>query len=296
MEAGNEAAGLEMLRESLELAKEDGGKDMVGIVLHDFANHYMGKGEMKKAAGQLRKALAAFRAHEFYLGMTFVQEDLSTLFEKEGQLDSALHYSRMSAAGKDSMLHLSKIQDAERKETEYKLGKKMLADSLLAVARFQEAALRADNQAKITTSLVIGVVLLGILLVTLGFALRTKIVTNRRIQRSVKEKEMLIKEIHHRVKNNLTMVSNLLELQGRSVEHEDARVAIGEGQNRLKSIALIHQQLYRDDEKTTIAFLDFVEELVGELAFAYGSEAAGVEIQTRVEQMELDVEVAIPLG
>lgn len=120
---------------------------------------------------------------------------------------------------------------------------------------------------------------------------------SEKLQASLNEKDLLLKEIHHRVKNNLQVISGLLELQTASAGEDAAvKAAIVEGQNRIKSIALIHQRLYQHDGMATIELGGFVAELFTQIASAL--KAPGQEIQTTfdIPETHLDIDTAVPLG
>lgn len=108
--------------------------------------------------------------------------------------------------------------------------------------------------------------------------------------------DMITREIHHRVKNNFQTVSSLLNLQTRYLQDELAKNTLWESQNRIKSMALIHQQLYQREETGSINMVEYLDELVKELVYSYNAEEKGIEIKADVEEMELHAEVAVPLG
>ncbi|MCC7551280.1 MAG: sensor histidine kinase [Methanobacterium sp.] len=110
------------------------------------------------------------------------------------------------------------------------------------------------------------------------------------------DKEMLMKEIHHRVKNNLMIISSLLNLQARYIEDEDARGIFKESQNRAKSMALIHERLYRSSDLKSIDFADYIRSLTRDLFHAYSTEKGKVQLMMDVEDVMLDVNHAVPLG
>lgn len=110
-----------------------------------------------------------------------------------------------------------------------------------------------------------------------------------------KEKELLLKEVHHRVKNNLQIIIGLLELQSIELDDDRFATAIVEGQNRVKSMALIHQKLYQVNELATIDVNDHVHSLIRELATVYRSEKT-VQHRVNCEGIILDIDTAIPLG
>jgi two-component sensor histidine kinase len=117
---------------------------------------------------------------------------------------------------------------------------------------------------------------------------------NALINKSLREKELLVREVHHRVKNNFQIVSSLLELQSKGIEDERALELANEGKNRVKSMALIHQKLYQN-ESGLVDFDEYIQLLVKELSSLYKS---GNEIDTKIvsKNMEFDVDTAIPLG
>lgn len=117
---------------------------------------------------------------------------------------------------------------------------------------------------------------------------------NKFISKTLKEKELLVKEVHHRVKNNFQIVSSLLELQSKGIEDEKALALANEGKNRVKSMALIHQKLYQN-ETGLVDFDEYLGLLVKELNALY---ASGFKINTSIssDNMKFDVDTAIPLG
>jgi two-component sensor histidine kinase len=114
-------------------------------------------------------------------------------------------------------------------------------------------------------------------------------------QRLLLEKERLLKEIHHRVKNNLQVVMNLLSLQADSLLDKAALTAIQESQHRVQAMALIHQKLYQSEGVARIPMQDYVEEVVAYLHESYYLDQL-VRFRVEVEPIELDVTQAVPLG
>ncbi|MCG1034877.1 sensor histidine kinase [Polaribacter sargassicola] len=117
---------------------------------------------------------------------------------------------------------------------------------------------------------------------------------NSLIREALKEKELLIKEVHHRVKNNFQIVSSLLELQSKGIEDEKALELANEGKNRVKSMALIHQKLYQN-ETGLVDFDEYIHLLVKELSALFKSDNK-IDTSIKSENMNFDVDTAIPLG
>lgn len=106
----------------------------------------------------------------------------------------------------------------------------------------------------------------------------------------------LMKELHHRVKNNLAIVSSLLTLQANGLTDEKAVQALRKGQQRVQAMSLIHQRLYQTDRVTIVNIREYLTDLSESLMQAYGYEPATFDLQVDVALEELDVDVAMPLG
>lgn len=116
------------------------------------------------------------------------------------------------------------------------------------------------------------------------------------LQRSLAEKEALLREIHHRVKNNLQIISSLLKLQAANVTDAQARAIFADSQNRINSMALIHERLYRSGDLAQIDFATYVEALIPHLVRSLGAEARGVNLTLDIPEIQLAVNAAIPCG
>jgi PAS domain S-box-containing protein len=115
------------------------------------------------------------------------------------------------------------------------------------------------------------------------------------IKKSLKEKELLLKEIHHRVKNNLQIISSLLDLQISHVKEDPTAVnVLKESQNRVISMALIHEMIYQSKDLAHINIYDYINMMVSNLFDSYGRKDITPII--RVEQTYLNIETAVPLG
>lgn len=119
---------------------------------------------------------------------------------------------------------------------------------------------------------------------------------NDRIQQALSEKVTMLREIHHRVKNNLQVISSLLDLQRGRVLAPEAAEALQEGIYRVKSIALIHQRLYQSESLAEIAFDAYLGELCQSLAATLAVPATDVELRIEAEGVVLPIDIAAPLG
>ncbi|MBX3246244.1 MAG: PAS domain S-box protein [Myxococcales bacterium] len=110
--------------------------------------------------------------------------------------------------------------------------------------------------------------------------------------RALREKEMLLKEVHHRVKNNLQVISSLFSLQRGRTDSEEARAMLDESRLRIQSIALVHEQLYRSADLAGVDLGLYLRGLVGAIRASYGAE--GIEVEAHASDVVLDIEAAVP--
>ncbi|MBD2503327.1 PAS domain-containing protein [Anabaena azotica FACHB-119] len=120
--------------------------------------------------------------------------------------------------------------------------------------------------------------------------------TEEKIKAYLKEKEVLLKEIHHRVKNNLGIVSSLLQMQSRRTQDSQARDILRDSQNRIASIALVHEKLYRSNDLANIDFAQYIPDLTTHLFDSYNVSSNCIRLNIQVEDVSLDIETAIPCG
>jgi two-component sensor histidine kinase len=116
------------------------------------------------------------------------------------------------------------------------------------------------------------------------------------IQSSLSEKETLLREIHHRVKNNLQIISSLLNIQSSHISDEKVLASIHEGQSRVQAMSLIHQNLYQSDHLSNVALESYVQQLVAYLSGIFQSDHQAVKMQVEAKGINFDIDTAIPLG
>jgi len=117
-----------------------------------------------------------------------------------------------------------------------------------------------------------------------------------KIKASLKEKELLLQEIHHRVKNNLQVISSLLKLQSEYIEDKQAFQMFKDSQNRIKSMALIHEKLYKSKDLAEIDFKIYINDLAYELFRSYEIDPSKIALRMDVKDISLRIDVAIPCG
>jgi two-component sensor histidine kinase len=214
---------------------------------------------------------------------------LQTVDLNQTQYDTVVYYGKLIRAQEDSLQVVRNIKHLQELDEKYK-------------AREKEAEIRLQKEklaAKQTQLYWSGAGLLLALGALLGFFLLNERLKKRNQENELllRDKETLIGEIHHRVKNNLQVISSLLQLQRRGLESDDGkgRDALLESQSRVSAMGLIHNKLYQGTNITAVYMPKYLEDLGETLLDAYRLEEQ-VDIYYDVEDVSLDVDVAIPLG
>lgn len=203
---------------------------------------------------------------------------------------------------RDARIQQAKLEAAsllsENNEIELKLNKKDIEILTKNAAFQQEKIEQADAKRKVTALVIALLAVIIVLLVWLFWTkLRSnKVITNKNglLQQLVKDKSWLLREMHHRIKNNLHIIMNLLEFQSSHL-HADALEAIKNSQSRIFSMSLIHQKLYQTDDEKTIDMVYYIPELVSYLKECF-SLRPNFRINMDIDHTAFHVTEAVPLG
>jgi two-component sensor histidine kinase len=119
---------------------------------------------------------------------------------------------------------------------------------------------------------------------------------DRKIRDSLKEKEVLLQEVHHRVKNNLQVISSILNLQSSYVSDPHTLEILRESQQRIKSMSFIHETIYRTSDFSRLEFMDYIKSIASNLIQSYRTSETSVEFLPEMETVGLNLDQAIPCG
>jgi two-component sensor histidine kinase len=123
-----------------------------------------------------------------------------------------------------------------------------------------------------------------------------KVRDEKELKKSLAEKEVLLREIHHRVKNNMQIISSLLNLQIQFEDLDETISVLKESQGRIKSMAIIHEKLYQSSSLTNINFKEYIEKLMLDIYYSYGILNGSIESVLEIQNINLNIDTAIPLG
>ena len=201
----------------------------------------------------------------------------------------------------DSLFNETKNRQIKQLELEYETEKNKNEITVLNQKNLLQQN-RLDRAKLLRNFTIAGIALLFIILGLLLRQYRHKQQSNKlilhkneQLQHFLTEKEWLVKEIHHRVKNNFHVVASLLEIQLSYLKNKEALSAIKESQHRIHSMSIIHQKLYQSETLSTIHMPDYIYELVEYLRESY-SIRESIRFSLQIENIELDHGAAITLG
>lgn len=279
-----------LFREILAYSKRANDVYVEGYVYANMPNALIPQGKLAEAEAQSKRALAwsAQTGTEKFTIQEEAYDALSRVEQQRGNYKQALAYYQQKAAAHDSVFDATRNRQFAEVEARFQTKEK----------EAQIKALDAMNAQK-TRQLWVGaggLLLLSALSGTL-FVFYRRIRRNRaQIQQQSEQLTLMMRELHHRVKNNLAIVSSLLRLQSNQLDDEKAVAAVRVGQQRVEAMALIHQRLYQTDPVSTVNMREFLTDLSESLMQAYGYAPDAFDLQLNIEQNEMDVDVAMPLG
>lgn len=263
-------------RQLLAKLKMQQGKPNEAITLLDslatHLNHELGLKDKMEVHGQLAEALGQIGDYKSAFGHQATFKQLS-----------------------DSLLGLESRNKLNELEIQYESEKNKQQIAFLDLENQASMALIAQKD---RTILIGGAGLLLISIFSIGLYILIKKYQRQKValSKALADKDLLLREIHHRVKNNLQIVSSLLSLQGRSIMDETALQAINDGKSRVRSMALIHQNLYQLENLTGVNMQQYVRNLCSELFQTYRADEDKVALELNVESLELDIDTLVPLG
>jgi two-component sensor histidine kinase len=211
-----------------------------------------------------------------------------------------MHYLRANKQCDDTIYQQTKVREIQHLTVQYETDKKNQQIELLS--KSDQVHRERQQKAELMRNVSIGG-LLVLIIAGLAFyrqyrnKLRMAAVIdqkNKQLEMLLSEKEWLLKEVHHRVKNNLHTVISLLEIQAEFLE-DDARKAIENSQHRIYAMSLIHQRLYSEEHPDVIDLSTYVPELVGYLRDSFDKDIQ-VIYQLNIDPVMVDITVAVPLG
>ncbi len=266
------------------------------------ANLYLGLAEIYLAKNDLKNVAPYLNL----IGDEILASDL--IDYKIELLELKSNYAHKMAKDTEAYNHLIELNRLRSEKADIK-NKELLKDTetkYLTIQKEQQIKILdsekqlAESQLKVSNlrnvGLSVGLLIFGILSFVLKRLYDRLQKKNQIITKANQEKEILLKEIHHRVKNNLQTISSLLKLQSRYIKDENAVDALKSGLSRVNSMALIHKDLYQHDNLKGVDTKKYLEKLINNLFESYNISEGKIDLEMDIESILLDVDTMIPMG
>ncbi len=286
----------------LEIFEKLGDKLRINGTILRLAEIDLKLGNISLALKNAELAIANFEEMQAMSQLSFSYNLISNIYKEKKDFEKALEYRVLNQDLNDSINSVetnNKIAELEEKyQSEIK--DKQLAEANASLELNELILQKQQNQKYAFMGLAAFVLIILVLLYNQyrikmrnNDTLRDK---NEIIKKQLAEKEVLIKEIHHRVKNNLQFISSLLNLQARHITDPQTLAVLTEGKNRVLSMALVHQKLYQEENLKGVQMRDYVQNLVDSLVHSLKIDRKFIDVKVDVETVYLDIDTAMPVG
>jgi two-component system, sensor histidine kinase PdtaS len=303
---------------AIALAKKGPTPEGMAVVYNKMADAYADQHDYKKAYQyqreynnlfvklHVKENLGHYKFSEFMVSKNVSEEESKylgeqnrlkqLLLEREQKLRSSLEFKNLL---KDSILHQEQqLNKAIARENIYKeqqlKDERQLSATLGTTNGLQQQKLKDEKTIRILLMLAL------VMAALLGAVIFSQYQRQKRkgsiIQKQSDDLQTLMKEIHHRVKNNLQVISSMLDLQALSINDLHAAEAVKEGKNRVKSMALIHQYLYNEGNIKGIEMQNYIYTLAGSLFDSYNIQKGKIKFSADIDNVKLDIDTVIPIG
>lgn len=280
------------LLESIHILRKFKDYYSISFYQAEIGNILIKEGKTEEGRKLLIESLTLAKKQNIKNQIAEISKSLSIQYEEHKQFKVALQYRKQFEIYHDSLLNTDNIRKIERIKSQYQLEKKQ--EEIVLLEKINK------DKKRIVYLLAISSIVLIILLLTLlriwhskRKAYNTLKEQNAIIEKKEQEKSLLLRELNHRVKNNLQMVSSLLSLQAFELKDHPAAEALRISKNRVEALMLIHQKLYNNNLHSEINLKEYIEELARGLIFNFGKK---IEMKLDIDQIVIPFEQAIPVG
>ncbi len=286
-------------RKALEKFNKE-SQDYAGY-LFNIGFAYNKLGNTASALDYLERSLAIRKKLNIPVDLRESYQGLAETYQRSGDYKKAFENLTLFQAYNDSVFNETKNKQLAELETLYETEKKDKAIADLEQEKELQNLRAEKQQAQIYLSAGGLVILLGVSGLFFRQATMRKKhnqeleIKNTEIAKQNAERELLLKEIHHRVKNNLQIISSLLSMQTRGLKDDKMKDAMKESQSRVKTMALIHEKLYQYENLSKINMQEYIQQLSDFLTQTYRSDK-DIKITIEATDVNLDMDMAIPLG
>lgn len=299
---GQNDRAVETIASGIQLLDSIGDRRGVCIAMNELANLYYEVSDYAMAETTYQQSLARATEIGHKESIKTACKGLATVEQALGHPEKALEYYVAYSNWKDSLLSDEKQATIEQLKAEYQSGQQAQEIALLkAQSEVKDLQLTRQNGERNFFLALIALAIAVVVLVVVQLRSKQRInqsleEKNSAVEKALADREMLIREIHHRVKNNLQIISSILNIQAHASEHEAVTEALLESRSRIQSMSVVHEQLYKTAELGKINIQDYVSTLLEQIEIALDPSDADIDMHWNIEPVQLDIDTAIPLG
>lgn len=250
------------------------------------------EGKIDEGEDLIKKSLHIAKVAKLKEQIRDISFELSSFYENRNLPEKALFYHKQYKVYDDSLKNVENVRKMEKLQSQFHLNQK---EEEIAVLNKINRLQRGLGYAMMGGAFILIIFFFVLFQSNRKIKLQNKKISEQNliVEQREQEKALLLKELNHRVKNNLQMVASLLNLHSRQLKDHPAAEALMEGKYRVEALTLIHQKLYRDDVDTKINIKDYIEELVQNLVLNFGQK---FKLSLNLESFAMKIDKAIPLG
>ncbi|WP_396638537.1 histidine kinase dimerization/phosphoacceptor domain -containing protein [Maribacter sp. R77961] len=264
---------------------------------------YLKKGSATKANTILNRAVEGYKKGVVQLRkqnplnelISYAYEQISEIYELTNDYEKSLQYHTIYTAFNDSINNAQNTKVTERfKFLKEATEKNKEIETLENQNKIQQLKAEKEKTYKIGLLLFLGLIVLLLFVIINRYRLKQKAL--KIIQQKNEENKLLMREVHHRVKNNLQIISSLLSVQISNSENDKLKIILKESQNKIKSMSLIHQNLYMGNQFATVSVQSYIKELVHEIKNSYINNNITINFNLDITEKQIPIGLAVPLG
>lgn len=297
----NYQKALHFYEESILIKKEIGDQYGLAMSLINLGTVYREVGNYSNCFKLLMESERIAKEINATTQLKDCYQRLYETYEMQDNTSKAFKYYKLYIEIKDSVMSEESIKNIQKLQAQYEDEAKQLTIQNLSkkeeLNNAQLAKNRAEKNSKNITiiSLIVGLSVSAGLIIFFYFIFKQRTNKNLALKKSLDEKEVLFKEVHHRVKNNFQVISSLLNLHSNNTDNEAVQKALGEARDRVRSMALVHEKLYQSTDLTQIKMDEYISQLIVHLKDSFNSKVDFSSI-IKIDNVYLNIETAIPLG
>lgn len=294
---------IEYAENALTIFKEIGNKSGEADMYREIGAIYLATNQNNSALEYTQKGLKISTQIGELESIKFCYENLAKIHSQLKNYPEAYKSHVLFKKMSDSMFNSEVNNKVTQIQMTYEFEKKQKQLQLLQKEKDEKLQIKAKKQQNLLIAIVLTLLFLSVITIGIYSNLKAykkqKLIVEQQkeqIQKSLTEKETLLREIHHRVKNNLQIISSLLNMQSEDIEDPKVLLSIQEGQSRVQAMSLIHQNLYQSENIDKVSIENYFKELTNYLSAMYLGNSSTIKVEIETANILFDFDTAIPLG